>query len=65
MIKQTIWFPTRTDANPAVHAQKMARGWKFWFYKVEEYISCSKTKGAFGFAYADCWFSHEATLILK
>ena len=25
-----------SDTNRAVQAQKMARGWKFWMYKVEE-----------------------------
>ena len=29
MRKLTIWFPTRSDTNRAVQAQKMARGWNF------------------------------------
>ena len=45
--KLTIWVPTRSDTNQAVQAQKMARGWKFWFKKVEElYYPCSENKGA-------------------
>ena len=42
--KPTIWFPTRSDTNRAVQSQKMVRGWKFWFQKVEElYYSCSES----------------------
>ena len=63
-----MWFPNRSDTNRAVQAQKMARDWKFWIWKVEElYYPCSENKGtdgklicAFVFAYVDCWFSHEA-----
>ena len=41
-----MWFPNRSDTNPAVQAQKKARCWKFWIYKVEElYYLCSKNKG--------------------
>ena len=29
MRKSTFWFPTLSDANQAVHLQKMARGLKF------------------------------------
>ena len=47
MRKPTLWFPTRSDTNRAVQAQKLARGWKFWIYKVEElYFPCSENKGA-------------------
>ena len=28
MRKLTMWFPNRSDANRAIQAQKMARGWK-------------------------------------
>ena len=28
--KPTMWFPTRSNTNRPVQAQKMARGWKFW-----------------------------------
>ena len=40
-------FLNRSDSNPAVQAQKMAREWKFWIWKVEElsYL-CSENKGA-------------------
>ena len=42
-----MWFRNRSDTNPAVQAQKMARGWKFWTYKVQElYYPCSENKGA-------------------
>ena len=62
--KLAMWFPTRSDTNRAVQAQKMARGWKFWFKKVEElYYTCSKNKGVHQRAYADCWFSHEEALM--
>ena len=69
MRKPSMWFPTRSDTNQAVQAQKMARGWKFWIYKVEElYYPCSENKGAdqlrsyceadliciFGLVYVDC-----------
>ena len=40
-------FPTRSDTNRAVQAQKMARGRKFLIYKVKElYYPCSESKGA-------------------
>ena len=68
MGKQTIWFSNRSDTNRAVQAQKMASGWKFWIYKEEElYYPCSESKALisfFLFAYADCWFSHEAAYLL-
>ena len=63
MRKPTMWF---TNTNQAVHAQKMAKDWKFWIWKEEElYYPCSETKGTdllrtFGFTHADCLFSHEA-----
>ena len=66
MRKPTFWFPTSSDTNKAVQLQKMASGLKFWIKKVEglPYL-CSERKGAdqlrvFVFAYAKCWFSHEA-----
>ena len=47
MRKPTIWVPTRSDTNRAVQSQKMVRGWKFWFKKVEElYYQYSENKGA-------------------
>ena len=40
-------FPTRSDKNRAVQAQKMARGFKFRIYEVDElYYLCSENKGA-------------------
>ena len=70
MRKPTIWFPNRSDTYRAVHAQKMARGWKFWIQKVEElYYQCSENKVtaklicAFVFAYAKCWVSHDVAHI--
>ena len=42
-----MWFPNRSDINRSIQAQKMARDWKFWIYKVEElYYPCSENKGA-------------------
>ena len=35
MRKPTFWFPTWSDTNRAVQSQKMARGLKFLFKKVE------------------------------
>ena len=32
--KPTFWFPTWSDTNRAVQLQKMARGLKFWIWKV-------------------------------
>ena len=73
MRKQTFWFPTWSDTNQAVQLQKMARGLKFRIYKVEGlYYLCRETKAlisfgvtaklicVFVFAYAKCWFSHDA-----
>ena len=67
-----MWFPNRSDTNRSVQFQKMARDMKFWIKKVEElYYPSSENKFAvtaklicaFVFAYADCWFSHEAANI--
>ena len=68
-----MWFPNRSDTNRPVQVQKQARSFKFWGYVEEElYYSSKENKGvicfavtakricAFVFAYADCWFSHEA-----
>ena len=47
MRKPTFWFPTRSDTNRAVQSQKMARGLKFRFKKVEGlHYLCSENKGA-------------------
>ena len=72
-----MWFPTRSDTNRAVQAQKMAGDGKFWIQKVEElYYPCSENKGADqlrGYREADlhlCFclcrllFSHEAAHLL-
>ena len=49
-----VWFLNRSDTNRAVHAQKMARRWKFWIYKVEELFYPCSLICAFVFAYANC-----------
>ena len=36
LMKKPTWFSNSTDTNRAVQAQKLARGWKFWIYKVEK-----------------------------
>ena len=47
MRKQKFWFSTWSDTNQAVQLQKMARGLKFWIYKVKGlYFLCSENKGA-------------------
>ena len=46
--KPTMWFPNRPDTNRPIHAQKMARGWKFWIKIVEElYYPCCENKGCY------------------
>ena len=46
MRKQTFWFPTWSDTNRAVQLQKMAKGLKFRFKKVDElYYLCSENQG--------------------
>ena len=73
MRKSTFLFPTWSDTNQAVHLQKMAKGLKFRNKEVEElYYPCSEKKTltsfavtakptcVFIFAYAKCWFSHDA-----
>ena len=43
---RSLGFPTRSDTNRAVQAQKMTRGRKFWIQKVEEsYYPCSENTG--------------------
>ena len=40
-------FPTKSNTDRAVQPQKMARGLKFWIYKIEGlYNLCSETKDA-------------------
>ena len=75
MRKPTFWFLTRSDTNRAVQSLKMARGLKFPIKKVEGNVGnicVAKTKAlisfavtaklicVFVFAYAKCWFSHDA-----
>ena len=64
--KTTFWFPTWSDTNQAV--QKIARDLKFRIHKVENCtISVAKTIAlicVFVFAYAKCWFSHDAAHML-
>ena len=76
--KPTFLVPTWSDTNRAVQSQKMARGLKFWIWKVEgSYYLCSENKGADplrGYReadlhlcfriYAKCWFSHDAAHIV-
>ena len=78
MGKVTMCYSNMSDTNRLVQSQKMIRGWKFWIKKVEElHHPCSeniqtaiglaitaKLICVFGFAYADCWFSHEAAHFL-
>ena len=70
MRKPTMWF----DINWAAQAQKMATSLKFRIYEEEGlYYPSSENKGAdqlrliciFVFAYADCWFSHEAAHVTQ
>ena len=73
MGKPTMWFSNRSDTNRPVQAQKRVRSLKFRTYVEEElYYPSSENQGVisfavtaklicvFIFAYADCWFSHEA-----
>ena len=73
-----MWFPNRSDINRTVQSQKMVRGLNFVFYLKRGCTICvAKTKAlisfavtaklicVFVFAYADCWFSHEAAQIIK
>ena len=47
MRKPTFWFPTWSNTNQAVQLQKMDRGLKFRFQKIEGlYYLCSENKGA-------------------
>ena len=42
-----MWFPTRSNTNRPVQAQKRARILKFWIYVEEElYYPSSENKGA-------------------
>ena len=76
MVKPTMWFPTRSDTNRAVQAQKMVGVGNFGFRKQRNCtIHVAKTKALsavtaklicdFVFAYADCWFSHSAAHMIS
>ena len=67
--------PNRSDTKQAVQSQKQAGSLKFRTLEEENvYYPCGENKGAdqvtaklicvFVFAYAECWFSHEAADIL-
>ena len=72
-----MWFPSRSDTNQAVQSQNQASSLKFRIKKQRKCsIRVAKTMAlisfavtaklicVFVFAYADCWFSHEAAHIL-
>ena len=74
MRKPTIWVPTRSDTNWPVQSQEKVRS--FLFMRTRDCTICvAKTNPlisfadtvklvcAFGFAYANCWFSHVAACI--
>ena len=78
MRKPTMWFRNGSDTNPAAQALKMARrlgildlgrkGIAIWIRvaKTKALISCAVTAKlicSFVFAYAKCWFSHDAAQI--
>ena len=72
MRKPTFWFSTWSDTNQVVQLKKMATGLKFQIKKEEGLYYVAKTKAlisfavtanpicVFVFAYANCWFSHDA-----
>ena len=77
MRKQTFWFPTWSDTNQAVQPQKIARVLKFQIRKLRDCTTyVAKTKAlisfavtaklicVFVFAYANCWFSHDAAQMI-
>ena len=63
MRKQTMWFSNRSNTNQAVQSGNIARSLKFRSGKKRNCtIQVAKTK-VFVFAYAKCWFSHDAAQI--
>ena len=66
MRKTTMWFPNRSDTNRAVQAQKMARDWKFWNYKVEGlYYPCSEADLCFRFCLCKMFvFFHDTAHLI-
>ena len=72
MRKSTEWIPNMSDTNSAVQAQGHTRSLEYQICtihvpKTKAMISLAVTADqlicAFGFAYAVCWFSHEAAHI--
>ena len=72
--KPTMWFLNRSGTNQAAQSQKTARSMKFCrdftirVAKTKALISFAVTAKlicVFVFAYADCWFSHEAAHIIR
>ena len=76
MRKPTMWILTRSDTNQAVQLLEIARDLKFVFRKKRYCTSqLAKTKAlisfevtaklicVFVYAYAKCWFSHDAAHI--
>ena len=72
-----MWFSNSSDTNWPVQLQKQARSLKFRIKKKRNRtIRVAKTKAlisfaetaklicVFVFAYADCWYSHEAAHLL-
>ena len=66
-----MWLPNRPDTDRPVQSQKRVRSLQFSIsVEGELYYPCSESEvgadqlrsycEAFGFAYADCWFYHEA-----
>ena len=71
MKKTSIWV---SDTNRAVQSRKRARSLNFRILEEEElYYPSRKNKAAviaqltcaFAFAYADCWFSNAAALLIQ
>ena len=70
-----MWFPNGFDTILDVQAQRMAQsGLNFFIYNVDElYYPFCENKGAdqlrsycaFVFAYAKCWFCHDAAQMFK
>ena len=40
-----MWFPNRSDTNPAAQILKTARSWKFSDLYLDLYYPCSENKG--------------------
>ena len=62
-----MWLSNRSNTNRAIQAQKVDRGWKCRFRKkrnctirVAKKKVTAKLICTFVFAYAKCWFPHDA-----